>query len=74
MFLSFELRHQVSRRIVLVRVIYTRKLSILYSYSDTEDEENIDTDGPESSDSDELESLSYSVYKIMAEKTITHQH
>ena len=34
------------------------------SDSDTEDEENIDTYGPESSDSDMLESLSFSVCKL----------
>ena len=33
------------------------------SDSDNEEEENIDTDGPESSDSDMLESLSLSVCK-----------
>ena len=38
--------------------------------SDTEDEDNIDTDGPESSDSDTLESLSYSVCKLWQKRQL----
>ena len=34
------------------------------SYSDTQEEDNIDTDNLESIDSDILESLSFSVYKL----------
>ena len=34
------------------------------SDSDTEEEENIDTDGPDISDSEMSESLSFSVYKL----------
>ena len=45
------------------------------SDSDTEDEEeNIDTNDPDTSDSDMLESLSSTVCNFLAEKTITYQH
>ena len=42
--------------------------------SDTEEEENIDTDGPDISDSDMSESLSFSVCKLWQKRKITHQH
>ena len=38
--------------------------------SDTEDEENIDTGGPESSDPDTLESLSFSVCKLWQKRKL----
>ena len=40
------------------------------SGSDTEEEENIDADGPEISDSDMLESLSFSVCKLWQERQL----
>ena len=40
------------------------------SYSYTEEEENIDTDGPESSDSDMLEILSFSVCKLWQKRQL----
>ena len=40
------------------------------SDSDTEDEENIDTDVPDSSDSDLLEILSYSVCKLWKKRKL----
>ena len=46
-----------------VSVSSSQKVWILFN-SDTEDEENIDTDDPEISDSDMLESLSFSVCKL----------
>ena len=40
------------------------------SNSDTEEEESIDTDGPEISDSDMLESLSFSVCKLWQKRQL----
>ena len=51
----------------------SHKVCIL-SDSDTEEEENIDTDGPESSDSDMFESLSFSLCKLWQKKKITRQY
>ena len=47
----------------------SQKVWIL-SYSDTEEEENMDTDGPESSDSDILEILSFSVCKLCQKRQL----
>ena len=47
----------------------SKKVWIL-SNSDTEDQENIDSDGPESSDSDMLESLSFSVCKLWQKRQL----
>ena len=42
----------------------------ILSDSDTEEEDNIGTDDPESIDSDKSESLSYSVYKIWEKRQL----
>ena len=62
-----------NKDLFLLSIVSSFKV-LISSDSNTEEEENINTDDPDSIDSDMLEILSFSVCKLWHEIKNTHQH